>query len=61
MNGCLYKLGPDDVFIMCSLDNEMDVIFDKEHVKLAGGHFHIDTTTRKILRVGLWWPKLHKE
>jgi hypothetical protein len=51
MNGCLYKLGQYDVFIMCSLENERDVIFDEAHARLAGGHFHTDTTTRKILQV----------
>jgi len=58
MNGYLYKLGPSDVLILCALEHEIDAIIKEAWP--SRGHFHEDTTTRKNLQVGLWWPKLHK-
>ena len=31
------------------------------HYGLAGGHFQLDTTAKKIQQSGLWWPTLYKD
>jgi len=30
------------------------------HEGIVGGHYKGRATTRKILYVGLWWPKIYK-
>ena len=40
----------------------MDLIrIIEAHGGAAGGRYVGKETTQKILRAGLWWPKLHKE
>jgi len=56
INGYLYKLGPYDVLRRCVLEHERDIIIEEAHVGPIGGHFYVDTTTKKIIQVGLWWP-----
>ena len=31
------------------------------HYGLAGGHFQVDTTAKKIQQSVLWWPTLHRD
>jgi hypothetical protein len=61
MNGYLYKLGPNDILICLSLEHERETIIEEAHFGPIGGYFHVETTIRKILQVGVWWPKLHKD
>jgi hypothetical protein len=37
------------------------MILSEAHEGVAGGHYAGKETTQKILRVGLWWPTLHKD
>jgi hypothetical protein len=60
MNGYLYKLGLDNILRRCALEHEREDIITEAHAGPTGGHFQADTTTRKILQAGLWWPTLHK-
>jgi hypothetical protein len=61
INGYLYKMGMDDVLRRCMPEHEREDIINKSHAGAAGGHFQADTTTRKILQAGLWWPTVHKD
>jgi hypothetical protein len=61
INGYLYKMGMDDVLRRCVPEHEREDIINESHAGAVGGHFQADTTTRKVLQVGLWWPTLHKD
>ena len=52
INGLLYIMGPNQI---------LRKVLKEAHKELAGGHMGLDTTTRKILLVGLWWPTLHND
>ena len=60
INRFLYKLGPDEILQRCVLEHEILYIIDETHNGFAGGHYQDDTTARKILQPGLWWPTLNK-
>jgi transposase InsO family protein len=59
--GQLYKMGPDDILRRCDMEAEIPLILAEEHEGIAQGHYAGKETTQKILRVGLWWPTLHKD
>jgi len=59
--GKFYKLGPDDILHRCILDHEKTSVLEEAHGGLSGGHYTWKATTQKILKVGLWWPTLHKD
>ena len=40
---------------------EQNSILPEAHGKVAGVHYSGKATTQKILRVGLYWPMLHKD
>lgn len=61
INRFLYRLGVDDILRRCVLDHEKVGIMEEAHSGPAGGHFHADTTTKKVLQAGLWWPKMNKD
>ena len=48
INESLYKLGLDEVLYQCVLDHERESIMHEAHYCLAGGHFQLDTTAKKI-------------
>ena len=50
INGFLYRLGIDDILRRCVLDHEKVGIMDEAHSGSAGGHFQVDTTTKKVLQ-----------
>jgi hypothetical protein len=37
------------------------MILMESHEGIAGGHYRGKATGQKVLRVGLWWPTLHKD
>ena len=53
INGFLNNLGPDEILIRCSLEHEWQSIIGEAHSDPAGGHYQVDTTTRKMLQSGL--------
>lgn len=59
--GHLYKRIPDEILCRCVLDHEKDSILEEAHGGIAGGHYAGKAMAHKILRVGLWWPTLHKD
>ena len=56
--GQLYKQGKDGVMRRCIREDEFILILDEAHSEIAGGHFAAETTARKVLQAGLWWPTL---
>ena len=61
INGFLYKMGLEKILIRCVLEHERNNIMYEAHYGLGGGHFQADTTAKKIQKLGLWWPTLHKD
>lgn len=61
INGFLYRLGVNDILHRCVLDHEKIGIMQEAHSGSAGGHFQDDTTTKKVLKVGLWWSTMQKD
>ena len=61
INGFLYKIGLDDILRRGVLEHERNNIIHEAHYRPAGGHFQVDTTTKKIQHSGLWWSTLHKD
>ena len=61
INGFLYKMGLDHILRRCVLEHERDNIMYEAHYGLAGGHFQVDTTAKKIQQLRLWWPTLYKD
>jgi hypothetical protein len=58
--GQLYNMGPDEILRRCVMEAERTLILAEAHEGIAGGHYAGKETTQKVLRVGLWWPTLHK-
>ena len=61
INGNLYKLGLDDILRLCALEHERQDIIQEAHSGAVGGHFSVETTIKKILQAGLWWPSITKD
>jgi hypothetical protein len=59
--GHLYKMGPDDILRRCVMEAERPLILTEAHEGITGGHSAGKVTVQKVLRVGLWWPTLHKD
>ena len=59
--GQLYKTGPDEILCRYVLPHEQERILVEAHDGVARGNYGGRATTRKILRVGLWWPTLHSD
>ena len=54
-------MGADEILHRYVLKYEWDNILPKAHGGATGGHYVGKATAQKILRVGLWWPTLHKD
>ena len=61
INGFLYKLVLDEVLHRCVLEHGQENIMHEAHYGLVGGHFHSDTTAKKIQQSRVWWPTLYKD
>jgi len=57
----LYKMRSDEILQCYAPDFKRSSILAKAHGGVARGHFVGKVTMQKILRVGLWWPTLHKD
>jgi hypothetical protein len=53
-------MGLDEVLRRCVMDIERPLILVEAHEGIIGGHYVGKETSQKVLRVGLWWPTLHK-
>lgn len=61
INGFLYKMGPNQVLRRCVLEEEIQGVLREAQEGPVGGHMGPDTTARKVLLAGLWWPTLHND
>jgi hypothetical protein len=54
-------MGPDEILRRCVMEAECPLILTKVHEGITRGHYVGKGTVQKVLRVGLWWPSLHKD
>jgi hypothetical protein len=59
--GHLYKINTYIILRRCVLEHERPIILAESHEGIDGGHYAGKYTMHKVLRVGLWWPIVHKE
>jgi hypothetical protein len=59
--GHLYKMGTDSILRRYMLEHERTRILVEAHEGLAGGHYAGKSIAQKVLRVGLWWPTIHRD
>jgi hypothetical protein len=45
---------------ICLLEHERPRILAESHEGIVGGHYVRKDATQKVLRVGLWWPNVHR-
>ncbi|MCO5554789.1 hypothetical protein L7F22_008324 [Adiantum nelumboides] len=57
----LYYRTVVDVLLRHVLPQEQEFVLEEVHTGIAGGHFALLITARKILQAGLWWPTLFQE
>jgi hypothetical protein len=43
------------------MEAEQTMILAKAHEGIAGGYYAGKKNVLKVLRVGLWWPTLHRD
>jgi hypothetical protein len=54
-------MGTDNILRRCGIEHERPRILAKTHDRIAGGHYAGKATTQKVLRIGLWWPTIHRD
>ena len=59
--GTLYKQGKDGVLRRCVFASEIQTILEGCHLDSCGGHFAGDTTARKAMMAGYWWPTMFSD
>ena len=57
----LYHRGKDGNLRICMTESEYVPVLTHAHSYASKGHFSLDVTDKAIMRVGLWWPTLHKD
>jgi hypothetical protein len=57
----LYKQGHDGILRRCLNPSEVPLILEGCHSDACGGHFAGESTARKALLAGYWWPTLFKD
>ena len=61
IGGILYKKGRDEILRRYIFQSEVDTILEGCHLDSCGGHFAGDSTTRKSLMAGYWWPTMFSD
>ena len=59
--GHLYNIHTNNILRRCVLEHERPRILAEANEGIAGGHYEGKDIVQKVLHVGLWWPKLHKD
>jgi hypothetical protein len=54
-------MGPDEILRRCIMEIERPLILAEANEGITGGHYAGRVTVQKVLRVGLWWPTLHRD
>ncbi|KAL2644095.1 hypothetical protein R1flu_011682 [Riccia fluitans] len=57
----LYRLGIDKVYWRCLEQEEVPKVLKALHNEMDGGHFGIQTTTKKIFIAGYWCPTVFRD
>lgn len=57
----LYKIGKDGILRRAVTVEESRRVLEQCHEGLCGGHFATETTVRKILQAGLFWPNIFRD
>ena len=53
--------GSNHILQRCVLEEEIPQVLKEAHEGPVGGHMGPDTTVRKILLAGLWWPIVYND
>jgi hypothetical protein len=61
LDGLLYHQGHDGIWRRAIREDEKAAVLESAHSGVAGGHYAGETTARKILQSGLWWPNVYKD
>jgi len=61
INGHMYKMGSDEIFHRYVPEHERYNILVEVHGGAMGGNYIGKEIVQKVLRVGLWWPTVHKD
>jgi hypothetical protein len=43
------------------LEHEWEDIMNESHARAVRGNFQANTTTKKVIQVGMWWLTFHKD
>ena len=54
-------MGENNILRRCVLEHERHRILVEAHEGIYGGNYAGKATTQKVLRVGIWWPTVHKD
>jgi hypothetical protein len=54
-------MGIDNILRRYILDHERPIILVEAHEGIVGGNYIGKDTMQKVLRAGLWWPKIHRD
>jgi hypothetical protein len=61
MNSILFQVNNDGVLLRYLECEDANKVLKELHDGPIGGHFAVDTTAHKILRVSYYWPTLFKD
>ena len=61
IQGVLHKMGKDLRLRRCLEVSEIPKVISALHEDAPGGHFAVDSTVKKILDTGYWWPTMFKD
>ena len=61
VKGVLHKMGKDDKLRRCLETREVHKCLTMLHDEGPGGHYGVDSTAKKVLAAGYWWPTLHRD
>jgi len=61
ISDALYKQGRDGLLRRCIFQSEVRIILEGCHLDSCGGHFAGDSTARKALMAGYWWPTMFSD
>lgn len=61
ITGHSYKMGFDEILCRYVPEYERPSIIVEAHVRVVGENYAGRVIVQKILRVGIWWPIVHKD
>ncbi|MCO5558107.1 hypothetical protein L7F22_011684 [Adiantum nelumboides] len=58
--GRLYKQGSDQILRLCIETHEHDLYLNQSHVQITGIHNGHAQTYQRLMRIGVYWPKMQQ-